>query len=151
MALIALPFLHAVRRAKEWAWWVGGIRFGSVAVVCRLRPGSLIGIYWKLIGLGLLVFLGYAAIAAGLTALVGPSAMLGQLAAWGFAFHALMYLLLLVTLGVLARIYSLQRIWRRVIEVCAVINIGDASDVAAAGDVVSAFGEGLADGLDFGL
>ncbi len=149
--IIGLPFLHAVRRAREWAWWAGSIRFGSVAVACHLRSGSLIGIYWKLIGVGLLVFLGYAAIAGGLTALVGPSAIIGELAAWGFGAHAVMYLLLLVTFGVLARIYTLQRIWRRVIEACAVINIGDAADIAAAGYVVNAFGEGLADGLDFGL
>ena len=152
MALIGLPFLHAVRRAREWAWWAGSIRFGGVAVACHLRSGSLIGIYWKLIGLGLLVFLGYAAISGGLTAaLVGPSAIIGKLPLWGFAAYAVMYLLLLVTIGMLARIYTLQRVWRRVIEACAVINIGDAADVAAAGDIVNAFGEGLADGLDFGL
>jgi Bacterial protein of unknown function (DUF898) len=151
MALIGLPFLHAVRRAREWAWWAGSIRFGGVAVACHLRSGSLIGIYWKLIGLGMLIFLGYVAIALGLTALVGPSAIIGQLAAWGFAAYGVVYLLLLVTIGVLARIYTLQRVWRRVVEACAVINIGDAADVAAAGDVVNAFGEGLADGLDFGL
>ena len=122
-----------------------------MAVACHLRSGSLIGIYWKLIGLGMLIFLGYVAIALGLTALVGPSAIIGQLAAWGFAAYGVVYLLLLVTIGVLARIYTLQRVWRRVVEACAVINIGDAADVAAAGDVVNAFGEGLADGLDFGL
>jgi uncharacterized membrane protein YjgN (DUF898 family) len=151
LSLVALPFLHAIRRAKEWAWWAEGIRFGGVAVTCHLRACSLIGIYWKLIGLGLLVFLSYAVIATGLTALVGPAVMLGESAAWGFGAHALMYLLLLVSFGVLARIYTLQRVWRRVIEACAVVNIDDAADVAAAGDVVNAFGEGLADGLDFGL
>jgi uncharacterized membrane protein YjgN (DUF898 family) len=41
--LIALPFLHAIRRAREWAWWAGGIRFGSATVTCDLRSGSLIG------------------------------------------------------------------------------------------------------------
>ena len=49
------------------------------------------------------------------------------------------------------RIYTLQRVWRRVLAACAVIDVADASDVAATGDIVSAFGEGLADGLDFGL
>jgi len=32
-----------------------------------------------------------------------------------------------------------------------VVDLAAASDVAAAGEIVSAFGEGLADGLDFGL
>ncbi len=42
-SLVALPFLHAVRRATEWSWWASGIRFGRVAVACDLWPGSLIG------------------------------------------------------------------------------------------------------------
>jgi uncharacterized membrane protein YjgN (DUF898 family) len=151
LGLMALPFLHAVRRAKEWIWWAEGIRFGDVKVSCRLGAGSLIGIYWKLIGLALLILAGYAAAAGGATAAVGPKAMLGHLAAWGFAAHAAMYLLALVAFGVLARIYALQRVWRRVIESCAVVNIAGAADVAAAGDLVSGFGEGLADGLDFGF
>ena len=158
--LVALPFLHAVRRAKEWAWWAGGIRFGGVAVACNLRAGSLIGIYWKLIGLGILLLLGYTVFAATVTAALhfnaptgGILAMLmqGQIPVWGLASYVMMYLVLLVALGVLARIYTLQRIWRRVIGACVVINIGGAADVAAAGDAVSAFGEGLADGLDFGV
>ena len=62
-----------------------------------------------------------------------------------------MALLMLVALSALARIYTLQRVWRRVIESCAVINIAAAADVTAAGDSVGAFGEVLADGLDFGL
>jgi len=156
--LIGLPFLHAIRRAKEWGWWANGIRFGSVAVACHLRTGSLIGVYWKLIGIGLLVLACFVAVAAGLTALLhfrasarGLSAMSLQLPVWGLPAYAATYLALLVALGALARIYTLQRVWRRVTASCVVINIGGASNVGAAGDVVSAFGEGLADGLDFGL
>ena len=83
----------------------------------------------------------------------GPFEMLlhGRLPVWGFAAYLAMYLILGIALGVLARIYTLQRIWQRVVAACAVIHIAEAADVAAAGDTVSAFGEGLADGLDFGL
>ena len=83
----------------------------------------------------------------------GPvaAAFSGQLPMWGFAAYAVTYLLLIVTFWVLMRIYTLQRVWRRVVDGCVVINIAAASDVASAGEMVSAFGEGLADGLDFGL
>ena len=64
----ALPFLHGLRRAREWAWWASGIRFGKVAIMCELRPGNLIAVYWKLIALSLLVILVLAAIAGGITA-----------------------------------------------------------------------------------
>jgi uncharacterized membrane protein YjgN (DUF898 family) len=155
--LIALPFLHAIRRAREWAWWARGIRFGSVTVTCDLRSGSLIGVYWALIGLSALVLFAFAVVAGGLGAVLaagmhvrGPMSF-GQLPIWGMAAYAVFYLLLGVALGVLARIYTLQRVWQRVVRACAVINIEGAADVTAAGELVSGFGEGLADGLDFGL
>ena len=149
--LIALPFLHAIRRAREWAWWGGGIRFGSVTITCDLRSGSLIGVYWALIGFSALVFFAFAAVAGGLTVVLvrGPVSF-GQLPIWGMAAYAVSYLLLGVALGVLARIYTLQRVWQRVVRACVVINIEGAADVTAAGELVSGFGEGLADGLDFG-
>ena len=157
LMFFALPFLHAIRRAREWAWWSSGIRFGDVAVTCDLRSGSLIGIYWKLIGWSVLAILVFAATAGAMAVLFagahvgGPAATLlrGQLPWWGFTAYAVIYLLLIVTMWVLMRIYTLQRVWRRVVDTCAVINIAAAADVAAAGDIVSAFGEGLADGLDF--
>jgi len=70
---------------------------------------------------------------------------------WGIAASAVAYLLLIITFWVLMRIYTLQRVWRRVVAACVVVDLAAASDVAAAGEIVSAFGEGLADGLDFGL
>ena len=155
--LIALPFLHAIRRAREWAWWASGIRFGSVTVTCDLRSGSLIGVYWALIGFSALVFLAFAAVAGGLAAVLiagmharGPVSF-GQVPIWGMAAYAVSYLLLGVVLGVLLRIYTLQRVWQRVACACTVINMEAAADVTAAGELVSGFGEGLADGLDFGL
>jgi uncharacterized membrane protein YjgN (DUF898 family) len=158
LLFFALPFLHGLRRAREWAWWANGIRFGRVGIICEIRPGSLIAVYWKLIAWSLLVVLIFAAIIGGITAAVfagtpgGAVAILsGQLPMWSFALYAVVYLLLIITFWVLMRIYTLQRVWRRVVAACAVIDIAGASDVAATGDIVSAFGEGLADGLDFGL
>ncbi|HKS89480.1 MAG TPA: DUF898 family protein, partial [Stellaceae bacterium] len=69
-ATISLPFLHAVRRAREWAWWSNGLRFGDAAVTCGLRSASLIGVYWKLIGLVCLALLGFAVIAVVLAAVL---------------------------------------------------------------------------------
>ena len=71
--------------------------------------------------------------------------------AWAIAVSVVAYLLLIITFWVLMRIYTLQRVWRRVVAASAVRDIANASDVAAAGDIASAIGEGLADGLDFGL
>jgi uncharacterized membrane protein YjgN (DUF898 family) len=155
LLFVTLPFLHGLRRAREWNWWCGGIRFGDVSVTCKLREGSLIGVYWKLIGLCALVVLAFAAIAGGLVGVLfaaAPTALADmQLPWWGYVLFAALYLLLIVTMWVVIRIYTVQRVWRRVVDGCAVVNIEGAANVGAAGEVVSAFGEGLADGLDFGL
>ena len=128
--------------------------------MCELRSGSLIAVYWKVIGWSLLVLLVFAAIFAGITAALvartpgaGLSAVMlgGQLPIWAVAVYAVAYLLLIITFWVLMRIYTLQRVWRRVVAACAVVDVAGAADVSAAGEIVSALGEGLADGLDFGL
>jgi len=130
LLFFALPFLHGIRRAREWAWWASGIRFGRVAIMCELRPGSLIAVYWKLIGWSLLVLLVFAAIFAGMTAALAagtlraglPAVILsGQLPIWGIAASAVAYLLLIITFWVLMRIYTLQRVWRRVVAACVVV------------------------------
>jgi uncharacterized membrane protein YjgN (DUF898 family) len=160
LLFFALPFLHGIRRAREMAWWASGTRFGRVAIICEVRSGSLIAVYWKLIAWSLLVLLIFAAIIGGMmvavfagTHGVTPLAAIlgGQLPTWGIAVSVVAYLLLIITFWVLMRIYTLQRVWRRVVAASAVIDIADASDIAAAGDIASAIGEGLADGLDFGL
>ena len=160
LMFIALPFLHGLRRVREWQWWCRGIRFGDVSVRCEMSPGSLIGVYWALVGWTLLVVFAFGAIAAGLFGLLlvgtgttspAAAALGGKLPAWGIAAYLVFYLLLIIAMWVLMRIYTVQRVWRRVVDACTVIDIGAAANVRAAGDVASAFGEGLADGLDFGL
>jgi uncharacterized membrane protein YjgN (DUF898 family) len=155
LLFVALPFLHGIRRAREWNWWCGGIRFGTVSVTCNLPVGSLIGVYWKLIGLSALVVLVFASLAGGLAGVlftVAPIALAHkQLPWWGYVLYAILYLLMIITMWVVIRIYTVQRVWHRVVDGCTVINIAGAANVGAAGELVSAFGEGLADGLDFGL
>ncbi len=153
----ALPFLHAVRKATEWRWWAEGIRFGEVTVTCSLPRSGLIGIYWALIGMSLPALFAFGVLGtviAGVVLLdVGRAGTLaGKLAQaplWGFIASVIWYLALFLTFGVLVRIYTLQRVWRRVVNACILVNPIGAADVAAAGEAASAFGEGLADGLDF--
>jgi uncharacterized membrane protein YjgN (DUF898 family) len=155
--LIALPFLHAARKAVELRWWAGGIRFGNATIQCNLRPSALIGTYWAPIGMSILVVFGFTAIGGGLAALlfsVNDSALsigmalLGK-SVLGITAYGIWYMALLLALGVLARIYLLQRVWKRVSEACTLHNADAVAEVASAGEAVSALGEGLADGLDF--
>src|SRR5262249_20152243 len=150
--LIALPFLHAVRRAREWVWWVGGLRFGEVRVSCNLRSGGLIGLYWAVIGLSVVLMMVYGLFASTLVAITMASDLkTEEISVWLLVPYSIGYLALLISLGALSRIFLTQRVWRRVAVACTVTGLETLAEVAAAGDPVSAFGEGLADGLDFGL
>jgi uncharacterized membrane protein YjgN (DUF898 family) len=155
-SLIALPFLHAVRVATEWKWWTEGLRFGDAAVGCVLPSTALIGVYWSLIGLGLLVVAVFSALAAGAAGVFfagigkpGLAALASHPPIWIFAAYGVWYLGLLLALGVIGRIFALQRVWRRVAGACVLLNPDAATHVTAAGEAASALGEGLADGLDF--
>jgi uncharacterized membrane protein YjgN (DUF898 family) len=155
--VVGLPFLHATRMATEWRWWANGIRFGGVAVTCALPSTALIRVYWALIGMGLIVILGFGILGTGLTALFYRS--LGNAGSFAatmahspistFVAYGVWYISLMLTFTVLARIYLLQRVWQRVVNACLLINPVAAANVTAAGEAASAIGEGLADGLDF--
>ena len=54
---VALPFIYAAFKSIEWRWWASGIRFGEVRFDSKLTEGALIGLYWKVIGWGLLLLL----------------------------------------------------------------------------------------------
>jgi hypothetical protein len=58
------------------------------------------------------------------------------------------YLALALSLSVAARLYLSRDVWARVLATTVVTNIAAAADVAARGELASAVGEGIADGLD---
>ncbi len=160
LGFLALPFLHAARIATEWRWWAGGIRFGGAAVASTLPRGALVGTYWAMIGMSMLVMLVFAMIGGVVAALVFATLLQGvaseaipaRLAQYPVtlgAVYVAWYLGLLLCIGVAVRVYLVQRIWARVARSCAVIGIEAADGVGAAGEAASALGEGLADGLDF--
>lgn len=147
--LIGLPFLHAMRKAEEWRWWISGIRFGQVGVESDLPRTSLIGIYWALIGMCVLMMIGFGIVAFidSRVFVAGPTH--GHPPIGGLIAYGLTYLGLIVAMGVLFRLYTVQAVWAKVAGTCRISNPLAAGNVTAAGEAASAIGEGLADGLDF--
>ncbi len=68
---------------------------------------------------------------------------------WAIAAFVILYIMLLLSFSVLMRIYTLQRIWRRVANATLLVNLEAIGTVTAAGQVSNALGEGLVDWLDF--
>jgi hypothetical protein len=152
------PFVYAAFKAVEWRWWLSGIRFGGVRLESTMRRGALIGLYWKAIGLIILLALVFAAYLAGAAALVGsmsgaplkqffvPLVFLKSVPLLVLA--ALGYLVFALSINVVMRVYLLRDLWVRVLATTTIHNIQAAANVTARGELANALGEGFADGLD---
>jgi len=154
----ALPFLYSRYKAEEWRWWISGIRFGGVKLESHLAPNALHGLYWSVIGwytvlsMAFGMFIGVAV--SLLTKLSGaPSGQVSVAAAASTSVPLLVvtvigYLALALALSVVARLYLTRDIWAKVMATTVVTNLSAAANVTAKGDLATAVGEGIADGLD---
>ena len=156
--LIPVPFIYGALKAREWRWWIDGIRIGDVSFASSLMDSALIGLYWKVIGWSVLLMIALSAWFGGVFAIALASVAssvsaqqkimlamqkLPTLLALGFG-----YIVIALAVGVIIRIYLMRDVWQRVAESVTVHNLAAADDVAAQGDLVSALGEGFADSLD---
>jgi uncharacterized membrane protein YjgN (DUF898 family) len=152
------PFVYGAFKAVEWRWWLSGIRFGGVRLESNLRNGALIGLYWKVIGwmvLLVLAFAAYLAICAGLVASMSaaplnqffvPQVYLKSIPLLVLA--GIGYLGFVLAINVVMRLYLLRDLWVRVLASTNLHGIEAAANVTAKGDLATALGEGIADGLD---
>lgn len=155
--IVTIPFFYAYYRAVEWRWWLSGIRFGAVSVDSKLESNALQGFYWKVIGWSMLLSIGFgAAIGALGTAAVGiTKAVSGTFDAESFATSipvmvvtVIGYLGLALSFSVVTRLYLSRDLWARVLSTTVVTDLAAAANVKAKGDLATAVGEGIADGLD---
>jgi uncharacterized membrane protein YjgN (DUF898 family) len=152
------PFVYGAFKAVEWRWWLSGIRFGDVRLESRMPRSALIGLYWKVVGwifVLALVFFAYLAICAVLAASMSGMPLDQFFKAQVFlksipllALTGLGYLVLVLTINVVMRVYLLRDLWVRLVASTTVYNIEAAANVTARGELANALGEGFADGLD---
>ena len=156
--LVAGPILYAVFKAVEWRWWLSGIRFGDVRFESTLSRGALIGLYWKVIGWFVLivaVFSGYIFTCMQLIARAHEMPMQRFLAAGGLqgnipfmVLAGIGYLAFILLFNVVMRLYLMRDVWVKLVGATQVHGLATLADVSVRGDLASAVGEGLADGLD---
>jgi uncharacterized membrane protein YjgN (DUF898 family) len=154
----ALPFLYAHYKGVEWRWWVSGIRFGAVTVESRLEPNALQGLYWKVIGWNFVLFMAFGTLIGSVAALVtrvggakagapvGADALVQNIPL--LVVTVVGYMAMALGLGVVIRLYLTRDLWAKVLATTVVTNIAAADNVTAKGDLATAVGEGIADGLD---
>ena len=155
----ALPFLYARYKAVEWRWWISGIRFGGVTLESRLAPNALQGLYWSVIGWYTVLSMAFGMViglaaslftkiggAGAAKAAVGADALVQNIPL--LVVTVIGYMALALGLGVVARLYLTRDLWERVLQTTTVTNLAAAANVTAKGDLATAVGEGIADGLD---
>jgi uncharacterized membrane protein YjgN (DUF898 family) len=157
--MIGGVFVYAAYKAIVWRWWLSGIRFGDMYFKSDLRVGALTGLYWATIGWCALLVVAAVIMIVLVTAL----ASLFFSAHFSFAGIAQLsrqhpyillganlanYLVIVLCAGVVLRVYLVRGVWERVVTSASAHNLERADDVQARGDLVSALGEGFADGLD---
>jgi uncharacterized membrane protein YjgN (DUF898 family) len=154
LLLVLAPFIYAAFKAVEWRWWLSGIRFGGVRLESNLTRGALIGLYWKVIGWLLLLaallavylfacttlMIGTGNVASAASNLRGNVPMI--------VLVAIGYLAFILLLNVVMRVYLSRDLWVGLVESTSVHHVEAAADVSVRGELASAVGEGLADGLD---
>jgi len=152
------PFFYAEFKAREWRWWLDGIRIGGVSLSSRLPHDAFYGLYWKVIGWWMLLTTAFAAYMGGgaflVVTLTGVSAeeVFGAgNAAKSLPMVVMMvigYFALALAANIVMRVYLQRDLWAKVLETVEVHNIAAAADVRGSGKLASALGEGFADGLD---
>jgi hypothetical protein len=158
LVLPAAPFIYGVFKAVEWRWWLSGICFGGVQFDSTLLRGALASLYWKVIGWSLLIsalFGTYLFACAALIAKINQMPIAKLLVAGSLqgsipmiVLAAAGYLIFILAMNVVMRVYLLRDLWMRVVQSVTVHDLEAATNISAIGDPASAIGEGLADGLD---
>ncbi|WP_271508616.1 YjgN family protein [Bradyrhizobium sp. CCBAU 11357] len=152
------PFFYAEFKAREWRWWLDGIRIGGVGLSSNLPHDAFYGLYWKVIGWWMLLTVAFAAYMGGsallvvtLTGVPAEEMFAGDNATKSIPMVAMMvigYFALALAINIVMRVYIQRDLWAKVLETVEVHNIGAAADVRGSGQLASALGEGFADGLD---
>ncbi|MBR1089688.1 DUF898 domain-containing protein [Bradyrhizobium manausense] len=152
------PFFYAEFKAREWRWWLNGLRIGGVRLSSELPHDAFYGLYWKMIGWWVLLSTLFGFYVTGATLLLAKLTGVPAEQAFGPGHAAksipmlvamvIGYLALVLAMNIIMRVYLQRDLWARVLETVKVHDIGAAADVRASGELASALGEGFADGLD---
>lgn len=158
ISMVGTPFGYGIFKAVEWRWWVSGMRFGEVRFESCLSNGALVGLYWKVIGWLLLIsasFGAYLFLGAAVLAKLSDTTVAKLFVAGNskgsipmLVLAGIGYLIVILLMNVVLRVYLLREVWARVATSTTAYHLEAVDGVSATGELASAIGEGLADGLD---
>lgn len=160
-ALIAYPYF----RALEWRWWAQGARLGGVSLQSTVRGGQFLKLYLRAYGwsimitavwglvfavIGLIISQNLGGLKATISETTTSMRSLSMAHIIAIFCAAILYLLLILSIGVVQRFFFMHELWRTIVGSLTVEGVSSLDGVIQRGDAASALGEGLADSLDVG-
>lgn len=152
------PFFYAEFKAREWRWWLDGIRIGGVSLSSNLPHDAFYGLYWKVVGWWALLSAAFGAYMVVGTLLVVQLTGVpvdevfepgdGAKSIPVVAMMIIGYFAVALAINIVMRVYLQRDLWAKVLETVEVHDIAAAADVQGRGELAGALGEGFADGLD---
>ncbi len=149
------PFLYAQFKAREWRWWLDGIRIGGVSVSSELPTQRILRPVLesdRLVDAAEHPVRHFTSpVPSGSVTAAGPAPAGPDEIVRSIPLMVVMvigYLAAVLAMNVVMRMYLQHDIWAKVLETLQVHDIGAAADVQGRGELASALGEGFADGLD---
>ncbi|WP_271198876.1 YjgN family protein [Methylopila turkensis] len=153
LTIFGVAVLVPLYLAIEFRWWANGCSVGPATARCDLGLFAFLKVYLAYAGIALLFFIvaglvaavvGYAFYAAGL---LGDGAE-PPLAAIILAVMA--YFIAALIFAALWQLFGVRPIWRKSFESVAIAGLGALTAAQSGEPPANAFGEGVADALDFG-
>jgi len=149
-AVIAAALLYPAFQALMLRWWLGGLRFGTVAAVSQLRTRQVYGIYVRFLWYGVLFSLVAGAVGAVMLLIIGlmgdaTETMLGEIIITGLLLGG--YVIAALAFSTIYQVTVKLGLWRLGLASLALSGTGALDRVKSVGRASSPFGEGLADAL----
>jgi uncharacterized membrane protein YjgN (DUF898 family) len=149
-AVFTAAMLYPAFQALMLRWWLGGLRFGSVAAVSQVRTGQIYGVYVRFLWYSVLFSLVAGVVATVALLVIGllegmMDSMIGEILVTvmllaGYVIAALAY-------STIYQVTVKLGLWRLGLSSLTLSGTGALDRVKAVGRPSSSFGEGLANAL----
>lgn len=153
--MLLLPVIAAVYLVIEYRWWANGCSIGPAAARCDLSLFAFFKVYLGYFGIVLLFSLIVGAIGGGLAFVLKASGVF-EATEPGPAQYALMaggvlvYFIIALTFAALWQLFGIRPIWRKSFESVEIFGLNELMAAQSQTPAANAFGEGIADAIDFG-
>lgn len=152
LCVLAIPVLLALYQAIEFRWWAQSSSVGPARFDCDIAMTDFLWIYLGVGFAALAAALVVGAAVAGIVYASGIGGALsgGKVSAGPAVLAATGYFIVALAVAGVWQLFGARLFWKRSFESVTVLNLGALVAAQSSQPPANAFGEGIADALDFG-